>query len=203
MVGLISTIYREYNLYNGVSNENVGAYIKELKITLKELETSYIFKKLTYSEGKVDDLRVILNDEIEKCEFYFEFSRRRKKEPHFNEWVFLKSKERIDNYYWNENNDCWQKTNGKLKATIEIDTSGKMTQLSLWIQNDSKKITFWERRAELEHKHLSNANSISMQISKYKEKAEAVFREHQYPLYCKEQRNIRLLEKLMHIKEVM
>lgn len=200
--------------WKGVNKETVAHYIKHLQGTLKELKGKNIWtiQKLTkqISDKTLDDIKNIIEEEIRRCKFYFEFLKRQEKEKNFNEWFFVKKEDRKEYFnhpdWYGNKGDCWTKTNGKIRALININrTSGIRVRVSLDIMNDAKNLKFCEHNyrkgKEIEYKHLSNEDSIKKQIEKYKKQTEEFCEKYKYPIYCSEIREIELLNNLLHIGE--
>ncbi len=120
----------------------IGEYKKELLKTLKELEDHlYTFRiMLDIKTEHKDSLLSALNQEIDYCTFYFEYSKRLKK-GELNKWKFTKTEDR-DCDPWTNKGDCWEYMTGKVKAIIEISKNKASTKITLKLKNDSKSLEF-------------------------------------------------------------
>lgn len=201
MIDIMNIVRRE--IWKGVNPEGVGAYVKELEETKRELE------KLPYSADRMfgidkrkKEIIDSIDHEIALCRFYFELNRR-KKEPNFNEWVFLKKEDRqkaLNEYdRWRVRGDSWTKTNGKIRATIDIETPLTMKKITLSIRNDAKNLNFTDTE-DIATSNLKSEASINNKIAEYKEKAEMLFAEHQFPRYCYEKRSFDILKELLQVE---
>jgi len=206
MIETFIQIRRSY-FWNGVSKESVGSYIKELKRTIKEMDysNSLTFRRLTQTSDKlIEEIKGLIEQEIKYCEFYFELSKREAKKKNFNEWVFIKKEDREMEYSHIPAVDCWTKTNGKVRATIDIDrATGKRVKVSLKVRNDSEALNFISNQIDQTnkgYKHLASEDSIKKQIDGYKKEAERHFKEYAYPQYCREQQEMELLNKIIGVE---
>ena len=194
------TMERQSYLWNGVNKENLGKGIKILKETLKEMEKSYSFMRLTQiNEDLLRDIRRTIEEEIEYCKFFYEICKR-EKEKTFNEWVYIPKEKRVMRHDWVTPIACWCKSNGRMKAIIEIDETGKRTKISLKIVNDSEILDFLDRNKDFGYKNLGNEVSIANQVEEYKEIADKYLEEHKFPRYCSEKRNMETLKELLRIE---
>lgn len=91
MINATNKMDRASQFWKGIDCTSVGEYIKELKQTLKGLDMDIRIKRLTYTEKRIDELKEIIKEEIKKCKFYFEFSRRKRGEQDFISGFILKA----------------------------------------------------------------------------------------------------------------
>ena len=209
MVINIMHVFRRNQFWQGINEERVRGYNEELIEAKESLEKiNWISRDfLDINNKKVEEKIGIINDEIELCNFYFEYCEKQKGE-NFDKWVYVKKEDRerlLHEVEWSIKGDCWVRGNGKIRMLIDFDTAGSMTKITLSLQNDSDHIAFITSRyggcEEIISSHLKNGKSIDKRVREYKEKAEELMREYQYPRYCAELNNIRILEQLLHIKE--
>ena len=207
MIETFIQMRRSNYFWKGISKETIGHYIKGLKRTLKEFDYSnkLTFRRLLNTNDKIaEEVKDLIEQEIKYCEFYFELSKR-SKEKNFNEWYFIKKENREMRYDWITAVDCWTKTNGKIRATIDIDrVTGKRVKVSLKIENDSEALEFVGTNKDSTEKgytHLASEDSIKKQIEEYKKETEAYFKEYDYPSYCREKKEMEALNKMLRIDE--
>lgn len=200
MIDLKTIVKREF--WHGISVKIVKQRIKEINKQISELDKyDYDLKRiLNVDKELIDQIKRVLNDEIELCNFYLEFNGKKIK----HDWTFLKAKEREERgeQDWQvRGRDCWIKTNGRIRIKINIDRSGLMTKISMDMENDSKSLTFYERPYGMKeiYTHKKNKESIENQIREYKIEAEKLFMKHKYPNYCFETRQMDQLNQLLHI----
>lgn len=154
--------------------------------------------RLFLSKDLLEKMEAKLQDEIKYCKFYLELQER-KKEPNFNKWIFHKKEEIKPE--WSVQGDQWIKTNGRIKAIIEIDRSGKMTKINAKFRNDSETLEFTDyyHHPKIRASHAKNPQSIKEKIEQYKEYADKFLKERQFPQYNEEQRSFTLLKQILCI----
>ena len=201
MIELYLVQRRASDFWDGVNPVRVNEYRQELTKVKEELDKLPwgLRRLITQDEDdkRLDELRNLLKDELDLCDFYTNYLGRQK-EPNFDTWYQEEFKE-----HWSS----WVRYNGKIRATIIMarGTGSQMTKMSLRIENDSDQINFLHNsyggsRKEITYSHLKNPKSIAKRVEEYQERAEELMKEHQYPLYSKELSNFRILEELLHIK---
>ena len=200
-------VFRRNQFWQGVKKEQVTEYHRELTEAKESLEKINFVSRnfMEISSKKVEEKIGIIKDELDLCDFYLEYQKNQNDE-NFDKWIYVKKEDRekvLHEAEWNIKGDCWVRKNGKIGTLIAFDTTGLMTKITLFIQNDSDHLAFVTSRyggqEEVISSHLKNGKSIDKRVREYKEKAEEVMREHQYPRYCAELNNIRILEELLHI----
>ena len=205
MIDFALTVRRMF--WHGVSMaESVQTYLDDLTKFKDELNTM----RFTYthnlfgSDKLLKEIQELISREIKLCSFYSEYQERCASEPNFNQWIFKKKEDINPRYGWQEaQGDQWVKTNGKLKATIQFDRSGKRVKISLSFDNDSSALSFMDRYGENKIKpvHLKNETSIANKVAEFKIKADAYLSDHKYPGYCAEKNSINTLNKLLWIND--
>lgn len=200
MIDLMLNIRRRF--WDEVSTDTVQDYLKNLikfKDELKTIHFTYLHD-LFGSNDLIKEIEELVDKEINLCSFYFDYQKRCESEPNFNQWVF-KEKDDIEPKWGREaQGDQWVKTNGKIKATIQFDRSGKRVKISLSFMNDSAILNFMGRHVEkIKSVHLKNETSIARKVDEFKTKADTYLSDHEYPIYCAEKLNIEILNKLLHI----
>ena len=199
MIELYLVQRRASDFWDGVNPVRVNEYRQELTEAKEELERlTWVLRKLiTPDSERLDGLKNLIKDELDLCDFYTKYLERQQ-EPNFNTWYQEEFKE-----HWSS----WVRYNGKIRATIIVarGSGDQMTKVSLRIENDSDQINFLLNnyggsRIEITGSHLKNPKSIAKRVEEYRERAEELMKEHQYPYYCKELRNFRILEGLLHIE---
>ena len=200
MIELSIVQKRATDFWDGVNPVRVNEYRQELAKTKKELDDlPWGLRRLITRNGeRLDELRNLLKDELDLCDFYTNYLGRQK-EPNFDTWYQEEFKE-----HWSS----WVRYNGKIRTTIIMarGTGSQMTKVSLRIENDSDQLKFLTNnyggsRIEITSSHLRNPKSIAKRVDEYRERAEKLMKGHQYPLYSQELRNFRVLEGLLHIEE--
>lgn len=156
---------------------------------------------LFLSKELVEQVEAKLKQEIDYCKFYLELQERRK-EADFDKWVFHKKEELPPS--WDVQGDQWIRANGRIKAIVEIDHSGKMTAISVKFRNDSTTLRFMDDyygQPKIQPSHAKNPQSITEKIEEYKRYADNFLKEHQYPQYNGEARSFTLLKQILCIEE--
>ena len=200
---------RHGNFWDGVNQARVEEYRNELNEAKAELERlSWVQQKLLETNDKrIEELKGLVNDELELCDFYSEYIVRQQEE-NFDKWFYVKreDREKVLHEQWGVKGDCWIKHNGKIRTIIAFDTTRMMTKISLVVENDSDKIVFvggsyGNSRQEIVYSHLKNQKSIEERVKEYKQKAEELMKNYQYPYYCMESRNFQILGQLLHVED--
>ena len=202
MIELSIVQKRATDFWDGVNPVRVNEYRQELTKVKEELDKLPwgLRRLITQDEDdkRLDELKGLIRDELDLCDFYTNYLERQQ-EPNFDTWYQEELKE-----HWSS----WVRYNGKIRATIMVGrkTGSQMTKVSLRIENDSDQLKFLTNnyggsRKEITYSHLRNPKSIAKRVDEYRERAEKLMKEHQYPLYSQELRNFRVLEGLLHIEE--
>ena len=187
-----------------VSTETVQNYLEELTKFKDELNTMHFTYRhnLLGSDKLINEIQELVDNEIKLCSFYQEYQKRYESEPHFNQWIFKEKEDITPMFNWVDvKGEQWTKTNGKIKAIIQFDRSGKRVKISLSFENDSATLNFMDRYEENKIKpvHLKNLTSIANKVVEFKMKADACISNHKYPIYCAEKTSIDTLNKLLWI----
>ncbi len=206
MLDLRINIRRRF--WHGISTEEVQNYLEELTKFQEKLDTmDFMYRHNLFGSDKlIKEIQELVDKELKLCSFYQEYQKRYEAEPNFNQWI-LKEKEDIPpRGGWREaHGEQWVKTNGKLKAIIQFDRSGKRVKISLSFENDSIALSFMGRYEETKIKpvHLKNEASIAKKVAEFKMKADAYLSDHEYPQYCAEKTSIDTLNKLLWINNAI
>lgn len=193
------TIRRSSGLWGGVSPQTVETYRIELEDIKKQLgDFSFQYEHtLLGSKDMMAGIQAAITEEISYCLFYYEYQEK-KSEIDFEEWVFTKQEDIKAKDTWNPPpGEQWTKTNGRVKAIIQFDRTGKMVKLTLHYENDSSNLRFVDPSRYNNPKvfHVKSEASIKNKIQELKEEADAFFNDHLYPLYS--QYDIDLLKQLL------
>jgi len=127
-----------------------------------------------------------IDQELEYCLFYDEYQNRKASTPNLGEWVFTKQEDIEPEYSWREvPGEQWTKTNGRIKATIQLDRTSLMVKITLEYKNDSNHLKFYEApyREKPSVTHLKSENSISDKIQELKNEADAFLMANLSPHY--------------------
>jgi len=207
MIDLMQVLKRSNRFWQGLNEEGVKEYKKELTEAKANLEKTTFEQRelLKISSKKIEETVSIIEDELGLCNFYFEYLEKQK-EDNFDNWFYVKKedREKVLDEEWNIKGDCWARYNGKVMTLIAFDTTGMMTKITLYIQNNSDYIEFTHRyggKEEITSSHLKNQKRIEERVKEYKKKAEEVMGERQYPFYCLELSNMEVLRQLLHVEE--
>ena len=204
MIDLMLNVRRRF--WPGVSTETVQTYLEELTKFKAELNTMYFtyLHNLFGSDNLIKEIRELIDKELKICSFYFEYKKRCESEPDFNQWIFKDKEDIKPRWGWEEvHGEQWIKTNGKLKAIIQFDRSGKRVKISLSFENDSPTLSFIDRyiKNKIRPVHLKNETSIANKVDEFKTMADAYLSDHEYPQYCAEKASIDTLNKLLWIND--
>jgi hypothetical protein len=194
------SIRRSSSLWGDIDANIVERYKKELEAQDQELQTfHWTFTQTLFGcDDLIKKVREAIAQEIRYCLFYSEFQARTA-EPHFNKWVFTKREDIKGDSWPVPAGDRWTKTNGRVEATIQLDTTGTMTKITLEFANDSPTINFYERSSHHEPPtfHLKNEESIAAKIKELKHTADVFLEERRHPQYGGHDEQV--LRKLLHI----
>jgi len=205
MIDLILNVRRRF--WYDVSTDAVQTYLEELTKFKDELDNmSFTYThNLFGSDALLKEINELIGKEIKLCSFYHEYQNRRESEPNFNQWVFTAKEDVKTLFPWNvPDGGQWTKTNGKIKAIIQFDRSGKMVKITLNYENDSSTLTFIDRHNEKgvpKPVHLKNEDSIANKVEAFKMMADTFLLENEYPQYCSEKTSIDVLNKLLWIDD--
>ena len=200
MIDLMLNVRRSF--WHGITTESVQTYLEELTKFKDELNTMHF----TYLHGLfgssvlLKKIQELINRELNLCAFYEEYQKRCESEPQFNQWSFKEKEDIEPRYNWEVLGEQWVKTNGKIKAIIQFDRSGKRVKISLSFENDSATLNFMDQY-KIRPVHLKNETSIANKVAEFKMEADAYISEHEYPLYCAEKTSIDTLNKLLWIND--
>ena len=128
-------------LWGGVSPDAVQRYRQELEELKKELDSfSFVYDlNLLGSKTLMEGLQAVITEEITYCQFYDEYRIREASDSSLGQWVFTKQEDTEPLYHWQEvPGDQWTKTNGRVKAIIQLDRTGTMVKITLEYKNDSE-----------------------------------------------------------------
>lgn len=164
------------------------------------------FERLFGNKDLIEKARELVHTEIKYCEFW-KRHQLKKNEPGFNTWIFSTKAAQVEESVkagrtWAFPAPCdkWTRNNGKTKATVEIDRTGAMTRLRLYIENAYDGIDFFPRSRwgeELDRAHLKNEDAITARVEDMKRKAEGYQVESQLPAYLQEAQNLEALRQLL------
>lgn len=194
------TMPRNQWLWRGVSPKSVGEYLKQLRREQKRFDDGEFAlpRPFRLSDDARCKVLTLIDDEIRLAEFYFEL-RGRRKEPDFDQWVFVQREDRQPQGWREPTGDVWVRSNGRLKAEIEIDRTRTMVRVSLRLQNDSDQLIFYLRDGgrEICHRFLRNKASIESEVARLKQHAESEIQRHLLP--CRAQCEQDILGQLLHV----
>ncbi len=204
MIDLMLNVRRRF--WHGVSTESVQNYLEELTKFKDELDTmNFTYRHSLFGSDKlIEDIQELVDKEIKFCSFYDEYQKRSESEHSFNQWIFNNKEDIKPRRAWDEvHGEQWIKTNGKIKAIIQFDRTGKRVKISLNFENDSSTLSFMDRYVKHKFKpvHLKNETSIANKVAEFKMKADAYLSDHEYPQYCAEKTSIDTLNKLLWIND--
>lgn len=189
-------------LWNGVNLEGVSKYLNELVASKQKINDIALEYQWTLygSKSLIEQMNNALNEQIEICNFYLDHLNRMQ-EKDFNQWVFTKKEDVPNLYGWIKATcDQWTKTNGRIKAKIELDRSGAMTKITLSYDNDSKHLKFYDSYRHKDDEtvtHAKNEQSIEERIELLKARADIFLKLNQYP---QGMWSVTTLNELMHIE---
>jgi hypothetical protein len=201
------TIKRSSSMWGDSFPDKVYKYLTELMQTKAELEKRYM---LGIYGDIMDTIRndalskAVINaidGEINLCKFYIEHLDRQKKDKSLNKWVLIKQEDVKPLHDWIPvAGEQWIKTNGRIKACIQFDRTGKMLKLSLSYQNDSKFLTFLPSRQEKDNPiaHVKSETSIETKINEFKRQADTFLNNHQFPPYSNNE--YETFRQLLHLE---
>lgn len=195
-----------YDFQNGVNPETIKQRLQALTEYYEWLhkEGGWTARRhLFLSEELVGAIEKQLQQEISYCKFYLEIQEKMPK-PNFNKWIFAKKGEPGYEDDWQKPNcEQWVKTNGRIKAIVEIDRSGKMTEIRVQFKNDSGTLTFidYYSHPKIKPSHVKSPESITERIKEYKQYADKFLKEHMFEQYNEEARSFNLLKKILCIGE--
>lgn len=198
-------IRMERYFYHDISVSNVTTYLEELtafKEKINNISGDYEYR-LFGSGELIRQINDAIDNEVSYCNFYLDYLNRMQ-EKNFNQWVFTKKEDVPDLYGWRKATcDQWTKTNGRIKATIELDAGKSMTKISLSFKNDSGHLVFYERnRDEFAPSHAKNPDSINMRIAFFKKYADDYLLTHQHP-HTRDFYTTQQLNELLHITSTL
>jgi len=204
MIDLMLNVRRRF--WYGVSTEEVQDYLDGLTKFKDELESMHFNYRhnLFGSDKLIKEIQELVDKEIKVCSFYFEYQKRCESEPTLSQWIFKDKEDIRPMFPWNKvPGEQWTKSNGKIKAIIQFDRSGKRVKISLSFENDSIALSFNDRSVgnEIKPVHLKNETSIANKVAEFKMTADAYLSDHEYPLYCAEKTSIDTLNKLLWIND--
>ena len=159
-------IRRETSFWREFSSSLVQDYVRKLQEAKEELKKiRWVYEsKLWGNRSLIDEMINEIDTELKYCQFYEEYIEREKTDSMLNTWVFTKKEDIKQIREWMKpQGDRWTKTNGRIRATIEIDRSGVMTKITLEYDNDSDSIEFLDRHRRNKSynvAHLRNEDSI-------------------------------------------
>jgi len=212
---LLISVERDYFTFkDGVTPETVQKYLDNLKKFKAEFSVhGWTYKNwLFYSSDLYEKIMAATEQEIKLCEFYLEQQDKLSYRA-YSAWTFI-PKDKQDRQSFREPQDQYVKTNGKVKATITVDDSGKMLKITLEYRNDNQYLDFTsyeEAKDHFETTHVKTAWSVSSKVGLLKSKAERFLREHELPLWWTksnsnkerfhEVQQFEIFKKLLHIGE--
>lgn len=196
------TIRRSSGLWGGTSPETVKRYREELEKLKKELDGfGFIYEhNLLGSEELMKSLKGEIDQEIEYCLFYDEYRNREASDSNLGKWVFMKQEDIKPEYDWLKvPGEQWTKTNGRIKAIVQLDRTGIMVKITLEYKNDSEHLKFYERpyALKLPTAHVKSEDSINAKVQELKNEADTFLEDNLNPLYS--QYEIDLLKQLLHL----
>ena len=196
------TAIRRDSFWKGITKESVGRWIASLLHEKKQLEDLWRgsqLESLGINEKRRDTLISEIDEELKLARFYMGHFKRMK-EPNFNEWVFKRASEPQMPY--NDGNiaaPSWIRTNGKIKAFIEVKDNVSSVRISLAVKNDNQYLHFCEKPGEISYANLRKKESVDTKVVELKAVAEQLFRKYEYPQYCDELRRKKTLDVLLHL----
>ena len=191
--------------YEEVNQKTVSNYLKELEETVSHIKkNSFENHHLLFISPQMEkNLLTTLQTEIDYCTFYLELNERKTTDTNFGKWIFTKKENANPHFEWGKpKGDQWTKTNGKVKVTIELDTSGLMAKITLTAKNDASTLEFIDRYAHkpLAKSHLKNQASINHKIEALKTQADSFLNKHEFPRYDPTKTRYSILHKLFALE---
>lgn len=184
MINTEINIRRSGGLWGGVSPENVKRYQEELETLKKEIHDFRYERYLFVSPDLRGQLDSTIEQELDYCAFYDEYQRRLRDEPGFGEWVFRKQEDIPKLYGWKDPpGEQWTKTNGRVKAIIQFDRTGKMVRITLKYENDSTAIHFYAKpyKFHVPMFHVKSEKSIDEAVQEFKRDADTFLAQRLLP----------------------
>ena len=194
-----------YSFKEGVTQVAVHKRLENLKAYLEWVSRGPGWTarhNLFLSEELMKKMVNRLKEEISYCEFYLELQKR-KTDPNFDKWVFVEKDPNAGEYDYGTKHDRWVRTNGRVKAIIELDTSRKMTKISIHFRNDSPALQFTNQydKPELNPSHAKNAESVTKKTETYIQYADRFLKEHMFPQCNEEVRMFNLLKEILCVEK--
>jgi hypothetical protein len=200
-------------------NTRVSSYQKDLLEYAAFLRQShYDLKELLGNKQFIEKVEAAIEREISFCNFFWHLQKMKTK-PGYREWVLhsgndAKAKDIAKGESWTNGaayNDRWIRFDGRTAATIEVDKSGVMTKLSLYVDNERQlnfkagdveacNLKFVSGREELDVAHLKNEAAIEDRIREMKNHGIDFQNRHEYPLYMDERGDMEALDELLQVK---
>ena len=202
---LVSNRGNSFFYTEDINDKNVGTYLKMLKQKQKKLgDLVYELPSIAYKNEIFEELKRIINDEIEYCNFYFEYNKKKRKCPYFNKWIYYKPEDRPDIYSWKreyairDKENAWVNTNGRILAVITIQDKISSIKVKLEIKNDSDTLKFDRINIGEIYKHFRKKESADKYMEKLKNHvATEIFPKKLLP-YEREYHNMEKMLKLLH-----
>lgn len=193
-----------YTFKDGMTEESVNIYIKELHEIESILKNGWNFKSyLFYSHELFEQIEKQVKIELLYCEFYLSWLKRSKEEPDFNKWVLKQSTEHSYKEDKDITYDIWTLTNGKVQAQIKIDRSNSMAKMHLSYRNDSHSdLEFYSYYNNKEYEvmaHAKTEDSVTTKIGELKKHAEQTLAKLQFPTHCFDKKQFDFLTGLLHV----
>lgn len=216
MIEITTLIKRGNWFWSGRSGEEaVEVYKAELLETKKQLEVEQVTYLLPIDDKFIKELKSQVDRELSFCEFY-EYYAKEQQKPNFNQWIFKTKKDLLEtaekdgmdefNRNWQFKGDQHQRDNGKIRIRIIVEDKTSKTssiRVSLHISN-SVDLKFFPdnnyNEKEIVYSIVYKKESAEQRVNDYKTRAEELFEEYNYPLYCYEKREMEFLKKLLWIK---
>ena len=173
---------------------------------LEQQPFSYEYTRLLFgSEKLVEAMKTAIDNELDYCNFYLEYQKCLQ-DPNFNKWISLTdcSAGRVAGMFENTN-QVWTKTNGRLKATITIKKGASSTTVSVKIENASKHVDFLREpyggsKDLAPPAHLKNEKSIEDRVVTLQRDVDKYMEDHIMPYYWAEKAEEDILKKLLCVE---
>ena len=205
IIRAITEVYAKRNLFfhgEVVNIEKVVNYKKQILYFQQWLNDYYLDEVFFVKKERLDSLKRFCNDEIKICDFYLSYPKIQRS-PDFNVWIVTEEKNRLkqDRLYregYQKEGKAITKTNGKIKAIIEVKENQLSTRITLFIINDNKYLRFCDKQKYSE-KNLRSKESIEKEIERLKQQADTIFWSLVYPKYSNEIREMDIYKELVWV----
>lgn len=178
--------YEEYKPF-------MNRYIEQLNNSLNNLEELYrncasIFK---LDEVHYGDVRELYKREIRYAQFSLYLEEQMSKKG-FNKWHYSKK------------NAMHYRSNGKVRAEIHIANTVLKKRITLMVMNEFRNddsLLFITPQQVRDPVIVERKDSVEKAVNQFKEEADRIIEEHQYPVDCWERQNLQQLKQMLRIRD--